>query len=136
MIATAWPIIEVLWPYIGMGIMAGALVGMWGMWKKSDREHAREIITDLERFVEVGNIRFHPILPMPDLTGEKTVVMRRIAEKYPKWLYVQGPDGENRIGRGSVVNAMNFIELLRLYGYLRAKWKIWRIYRKKVNKIP
>ena len=93
--------------------------------KDWDKKKANDVMDILQDFVKEGTKQYHPVMRSFDFSLKRENKLKRIVEKHHKWL------GTNAASWKAVQNASDSIELLRLYGFVRTKWKIWRINCKK-----
>ena len=116
---------------LGISLSVLAMMGLWFTGKSWDRRKANRIVAELERFEVEGRKQYHPILRTFDFTAKRENTLRRIAEKHHKWLDAKDSNGSITLSWKTVQNANDSIDILRLYGFIWAKWKKWRNYCKK-----
>lgn len=119
------PIVDTMWPIIGFALVCGSLVGTSGLYKEWDKNMADIVRNDLERFVEVGNKKYHPILRTINVTAKPEIILKAIAKNYHKWLGTITPDGKLVMSMATVNKAIERIESLKLYGFTRTRWLIY-----------
>lgn len=126
------PYLSAFLPHIGIGLVLGAMVGMYNGLQKACKTRANVIISDLDSFVVAYNEYTKELanssMILYKLISESQPAFRykTLGNKYSRWIAMKSDEGNTFFDANSRAKATKYAEFFRVYGYFWGHWHVCR----------